>query len=181
VILRIEGNIGVAAYGIVANLALVGIAVFTGLAQGIQPLISKYYGMGKYNMVRTVRKYALLTSVIIATIIYICVILYSDRIIQIFNSENNSGIIRIAESGLKIYFIGFFFVGINIVSAMILSATENAIDAFFITIARGIVIIIPLVLILSKSFDMTGVWLAFVITELFVAILAVYMTMKRRN
>jgi Na+-driven multidrug efflux pump len=181
VILRIEGNLGVAAYGIVANLALVGIAVFTGLAQGIQPLISKCYGMGKYNMVRTVRKYALVTSVIIATIIYICVILYSDRIIHIFNSENNTGISRIAETGLKIYFIGFFFVGINIVSAMILSATENAIDAFFITIARGIVIIIPLVLILSKSFDMTGVWLAFVITELFVAILAVYMTIKRRN
>lgn len=42
VILGIEGNLGVAAYGIVANLALVGIAVFTGLAQGIQPLISKY-------------------------------------------------------------------------------------------------------------------------------------------
>jgi putative MATE family efflux protein len=55
VMLRIEGNLGVAAYGIVANLALVGIAVFTGLAQGIQPLISKYYGMENYNTVRKLR------------------------------------------------------------------------------------------------------------------------------
>lgn len=181
VILGIEGNLGVAAYGIVANLTLVGIAVFTGLAQGIQPLTSKYYGLRKYHMVRKVRKYALLISGVIATIIYMCVILYSDSIIHIFNSENNIGIARIAETGLKIYFIGFFFVGINIVTAMFFSATENARDAFFITIARGFVIIVPMVLVLSKILDMTGVWLAFVFTELFVTILAIYLTKKRRK
>ena len=32
-ILRISGNVGVAAYGVVANLALVAVAVFTGTAQ----------------------------------------------------------------------------------------------------------------------------------------------------
>lgn len=181
VILRIEGNLGVAAYGIVANLALVGIAVFTGLAQGIQPLISKYYGMGKYSMVREVRKYAILTSVVIATVIYMGVVLYSDIIIHIFNRENNLAITQITATGLKIYFMGFFFVGINIITAMILSATENAIEAFFITIARGIVVIVPIVLVLSKVFDMTGVWLAFVITELIVTILAICLTKIRKS
>lgn len=181
VILGIEGNLGVAAYGIVANLALVGIAVFTGLAQGIQPLTSKYYGLKEYEKVRKVRIYALRTSVVIATIIYLCVILYSESIIGIFNSENNIAIAQIAETGLKIYFIGFFFVGINIVTAMFLSATENARDAFFITIARGFVIIVPLVMVLSKIFNMIGVWLAFVVTELFVTIIAIYLTKKRRN
>jgi Na+-driven multidrug efflux pump len=64
---------------------------------------------------------------------------------------------------------------------MILSATENAIDAFLITIARGIVILVPLVLILSKAFNMTGVWLAFVITELIVTILAIYLMTRRKR
>jgi Na+-driven multidrug efflux pump len=45
VILALEGSLGVAAHGIVANLALVGIAVFTGLTQGAQPLFSRFYGM----------------------------------------------------------------------------------------------------------------------------------------
>ena len=44
-IVGLEGNRGVAAYGIVANLAFVAVAIFTGLGQGVQPLISKYYGM----------------------------------------------------------------------------------------------------------------------------------------
>ena len=37
-ILKLAGNIGLAAYGVVANLALVMIAVFSGIEQGIQPL-----------------------------------------------------------------------------------------------------------------------------------------------
>ena len=39
-LLRISGNVGVAAYGVVANIALVVIALFTGVAQGMQPVLS---------------------------------------------------------------------------------------------------------------------------------------------
>ena len=46
IILRLAGNIGVAAYGVVANTSLVAVALFNGIAQGSQPLISDYYGRG---------------------------------------------------------------------------------------------------------------------------------------
>ncbi|MFQ9127132.1 MAG: hypothetical protein ACLR4Z_10555 [Butyricicoccaceae bacterium] len=39
VLLRIAGNTAVAAYGVIANLALVETAIFTGLSTGVQPLI----------------------------------------------------------------------------------------------------------------------------------------------
>ena len=45
-ILGISGNTGVAAYGVIANLALVALSIFTGISQGSQPLLSKYYGEG---------------------------------------------------------------------------------------------------------------------------------------
>ena len=38
-ILKITGNIGVAAYGVVCNIWLVCIAIFNGLAHGMQPLL----------------------------------------------------------------------------------------------------------------------------------------------
>ena len=52
VLLRLSGNTGVAAYGVVANLALVGIAVFTGLCTGIQPLVSRSSGLGDREQLR---------------------------------------------------------------------------------------------------------------------------------
>ena len=45
-ILNISGNIGVAAYGIVVNTAIVVLSVFTGITQGLQPLLSRSYGIG---------------------------------------------------------------------------------------------------------------------------------------
>ena len=40
IILRISGNIGVAAFGVITVISLVVVSVFTGLSQGIQPIIS---------------------------------------------------------------------------------------------------------------------------------------------
>lgn len=181
VILGLKGNLGVAAYGIVANIALVGISVFTGIAQGVQPLISKGYGLKNYELLGKVKNYALITSISLALFMYLFMFFNSDSIIGIFNSEKNLEIAQIAKSGLRIYFIGFFFVGINIIMAMYLSATERTRDAFMISVSRGCVIIVPLVILLSRIWNITGVWFAFVLTECIVTVVSLYMVKLRKK
>ena len=161
-ILGLEGNKGVAAYGIVANLAFVAIAIFNGVGQGVQPLVSRYYGLKKWDMVKRVKRYALRTAVFIAILIYAGTFTYSDTLIGLFNNENDPAIAQLAEKGMKIYFLGFFFVGINIVTAMFLSATEKARAAFMISILRGLAVIVPMAIVLSSIWGMTGIWSAFV-------------------
>ena len=58
-LLKYSGNIGVAAYGIVANIAFVITSMFTGAAQGMQPIISKNYGFKEYQNVRLAYRYGL--------------------------------------------------------------------------------------------------------------------------
>lgn len=175
VILRMEGNEGVAAYAIVANLALVANAIFTGLAHGAQPLISNYFGLKELDKLKKTRTYALITSVLIASVIYAVTLVFSESMIQVFNSENNSHVAQLADTGLKFYFLGFFFAGINIVVTMVLSATENIREALSISLSRGLIFIIPIVLLTSYYWDMVGVWLAFVITELIVTAIVIYL------
>lgn len=51
VILSLSGNTGVAAYGIIVNIALVITSIFTGISEGMQPLSSSCYGRGEiYNV-----------------------------------------------------------------------------------------------------------------------------------
>ena len=57
--LRLAGTLGVAAYGIVANLALMALALFTGVNQGVQPLVSLAHGRGDAAGVRTLCRMAL--------------------------------------------------------------------------------------------------------------------------
>ena len=47
-LLRLAGNVAVAAYGVVANYALVATAIFNGVAQGAQPLVSRCYGQNDH-------------------------------------------------------------------------------------------------------------------------------------
>lgn len=180
-ILGLKGNLGVASYGIVANIALVGIAVFTGIAQGIQPIVSKEYGLKNHKAIGKVLKFALITSLTVATTIYLSTFFNSDSIIAVFNSEQNPEIAQISKTGLRIYFIGFFFAGINLIMAMYLSAVEQAKHAFFISIARGCIIIVPLVLLLSKLWQMTGVWMSFVLTESIVTFVSVFIFCKKKK
>ena len=175
-ILGLEGNKGVAAYGIVANIAFVAVAIFTGLGQGVQPLISKYYGLKDRKTVRRVNRYALLTAGFIAALIYLGTFFNSEALIGLFNNENDPVILRLADSGMKIYFLGFFFVGINIVTAMILSATEKGRAAFVLSVLRGLAVIVPMAILLSSLWGMTGIWSSFVLSELIVAGFALYLT-----
>lgn len=173
VILAQRGNLGVASYAIVANIALVGVSVFTGIAQGVQPLISQGFGRNNLTVVKKVMKYAVITSILIAAVMYLGIYFNSEKVIGFFNSEKSKEITQITKSGLRIYFIGFFFAGINIIMAMYLNVTEKVREAFLVSIMRGCIIIVPLVLILSSLLKMTGVWLSFVITEGFVTVLAI--------
>ncbi|SDJ92252.1 MATE family efflux transporter [Natronincola ferrireducens] len=172
IILRIAGNVGVAAYGVIANVAIIATGLFTGLAQGIQPLTSNYYAKSDINGLRTILKYSLTTSLMLSAIIYFTILMFSKNIVSAFNSQDNAALAMIAEVGLKIYFVGFIFAGLNIVLISFLSATSHTINAMTISILRSSVLLIPSVLFMSFFFGMYGVWASFTITELIVIILA---------
>ena len=178
IILNLIGNVGVAAYGIVANLSLVVIAIYTGIAQGIQPLISKSYGRNDLKSIKLIFKYAMITMSIISCILYLIIFFLADPIAKIFNSENNLVLQSIATNGLKLYFIAVIFVGFNIILPMFFSCMEKAFLAQTISLLRGLIVIIPMAFLLSVLAGITGVWLAFPITESLVSILGVILYLK---
>lgn len=71
----------------------------------------------------------------------------------VFNGEHNRTLADYAETGLRIYFIGFLFAGINIVGTAILSAVESTKYAFAASISRGFVAIIFLHLYCPQYLD----------------------------
>lgn len=166
VILRLQGNLGVAAYGIIANLALVGTAVFTGVAQGSQPVISTYYGKGDHSGVRTVLKMAAVTAIGLALLLNLAVWLFPEPIVAAFNGEGDPVLAGLALRGLPIYFAGFFLAGLNVVLAAILSAVEKPGGAFLVAILRGGAASLPLLFLLAAIWGMDGVWLSFPAAEL---------------
>ena len=174
IILELEGNLGVAAYGIIANISLVVVAIFTGVAQGMQPLVSKAYGVLRQDIMNLLRKYALTTVLCVAVVVYVTVFIGADAIALVFNKERNPALQEMAVQGLKLYFIATPFIGINVVLSNYFAAIEKPLPAQIISILRGMVLIIPMAFLLAMMGGLTGVWLTVAVTEGIVCVVGVY-------
>ena len=141
-LLRLADNVGVAAYGVVANFALVATAIFNGVAQGAQPLISQCYGK---NEMAGAKKLLLLgcgTALALAAVLYGAVFGFTDTFVALFNSENSALMAEYAHSGMRIYFLGYFFAGCNIVAAGYLGAVNRPTEATITSVSRGVAAIV---------------------------------------
>lgn len=163
--LRAAGTTGVAAYGIVANLALMALALFTGLSQGAQPLISQAWGRGDRRQVRALCRLALLVACLVGLALALTALFAAAPLASLFNRDGDPALERIAVDGLRIYFLGFLFAGPNIITAAFLGAVEQSRASFLLSLFRGGVGIGVIVILLAWLFGMSGIWLAFPVTE----------------
>lgn len=180
-ILEIAGNVGVAAYGVVANTALVATSMFNGIAQGSQPLISEAYGKGDMKSTNKVLKLSLITAIVMALVILAGIVVFAEPIVAIFNSEQSVELATYAVVGIKLYFIGFIFAGINIAGCGYLSATGQAKGAFIASISRGFVAIVVCAIIMAMVLGMTGVWLSFAVAEIVTFLVLLLMLKKKKS
>lgn len=181
IMLRQKGNAGVAAYGIIANLSLVVTAIYTGVAQGSQPLFSQNYGKGNKKETEAILRYALLTVFFLSAAVYPAVFFGAEGIASVFNSEKNAELQTIAVEGLKLYFTACVFNGCNIIMSIYFTAVEYVKPAHLISVLRGFLLIVPLSFLLSQAFGITGLWLAFPVTEFVVAAVGAGLYMQYRH
>lgn len=180
-LLDLAGNIGVAAYGVIANLSLVVLSVYTGISQGIQPLLSRSYGAGRPGEIRIILRYAAAAVFIISGVIMCCVFFGSSQIAGLFNSRNDVLLQRIAEKGMKIYFTACPFAGLNIILSVFFTSIECPRPAHAISLLRGFVLIIPMAFLLASLAGINGVWSSFPVTEVLAAAAGLFLFLRRRK
>ena len=164
-----------AAYGVIANLALVAMSMFNGVAQGSQPLISRYYGQGDEPSARRILQCGIWTALGIAAVIIVVTRIETNTLIAMFNSEGSEGLRSLAFDGVRLYFPGFLFAGINIVATGYLSASDCGIQALAASFSRGVVAIVLCAFTMSRIWGMKGVWSSFMAAELLTCIMVVVM------
>lgn len=131
----------------------------------MQPLVSKHYGIGDKKSVKRLLKYGIVTSLSFFTLITILIFVFTDQIVALFNSEGSARLADLAHDGIRIYFLGYVFAGINIVETGFLSATSRVKEAFCISMLRGFIAIILSACILAYFMGITGVWASFAVAE----------------
>lgn len=172
IILALAGNTGVAAYGVVANLNLFAVAIFAGISEGVQPLISRAYGEGDLKALKKIFKWAVSLAVLIGIVLYAAIAIFAGPIAEVFNRDQNPELTRLAVEGMRLYFPLLFLSAVNIVTAALFASVSKAAASFLISVSRAFALVTVLVFALSSLWGMTGVWLTMPCTELLTFLLA---------
>ncbi len=167
--LRIAGNTGVAAYGVVANLSLVVTAVYTGIAQGAQPMMSQEFACANAAGVRSLRRYALLGCAGLSVLLYAGMLLFAQPITTLFNSEGDPQLQRLAAEGLQLYFLGALPAGCNILLSVYFPCIARPGAGNWISLLRGVLLIVPLAFLMAQLWGSRGIWLTYPAAELLTA------------
>ncbi len=181
ILLSLAGNVGVAAYGIIANISIVCIAMFNGISQGLQPMASQAEGRGERDTKRRVLRHSLLIGIIVAIIIVSVCCVFAPFIVSVFNSEGSAELNNYGITGLRLYSIGFLFAGLNIIIAGFFGAVDRPRECAILSITRGVIAIVLFALLLSSLMGITGVWLAFAASEALTLVVSAVMLVKTGN
>ena len=179
-IYHLAGNTGIAAYGIIANISLVITSIDTGIAQGVQPLMSFEFGKNHPENALKFLKYALVLTIVIFILLYETLFFSAGSIASVFNKENNSTLQELAIHGIRLYFTGCGFAGMNIIISGYLASCEKPLQSNLISMLKGIILMIPLSFLLAK-WGLSGLWLTYPVTELLTGIVSIIFLIKQKR
>lgn len=170
VVLDMLGEIGLSAFSVISYLIIIIIALFLGVAQGIQPLLSRSFGQNEKAKETFFFRKGLKLNILLSLIIYIIMIFFGENIISLFNSD--SEMIRIAYNCIIIYGGSFVFAAINIVYTTYFLATKRTMPAIAIAILRSVVFNTIFIFLMPTLLGKQGIWLGIIVVEVFVMIVS---------
>jgi len=172
-LLRFVGEVGVAAFGIITMLTFLIQQFFEGVGQGMQPIASYCYGRSYSNDLKKLVRYGVLTNIFFAIIAISMTFLFADNVVAFFNAEGVAELANLSGQGIRIYFLALAFFGTTVVAVSFLSVTSSPTFGLAVSILQGGGIAIPLVLIMSRIFGVTGVWATYPLAEFVLSIVSV--------
>lgn len=176
--LRYFKDLGVVAYGVVANYALVMQSLFNGVGQSALPIMATNFGASNMKRVRSIRKMGIITVLIIASFAILCAYTIPDYMTALFVEPTNE-LLKLSIPAVNIYFLAFWFLGINLFSTTCLQSVVKPTPALVIMLLRGIFLPVLFAFLLPEILQNgLGVFMAVPCSEFIVCIVSILLTQK---
>lgn len=141
-----------------------------GVVQGMRPLIGYNYGAGEYKRVKKIYSTATIIVLIIMCAGTAICLGIPDKLIGLFTTNANT--ISAGAKALRIISAGFIVSSVSVTASGALEGLGKGLPSLVISVFRYVVIIIPVAFILSRIYEVNGVWWSFGVTELVTAFIS---------
>lgn len=177
IMLHLAGSTGVAALSIAFSIHFVVACIHMGFTVGVEPLISYFFGAGRYDIVNRVLHYTkefLLYSAVIISVAFF----FAAPIMARPFATPGTELYAMAVTGMRLLAPSFLVCGLTIFGGGFFTAYGNGGISASISSSRTLVTAIAFAFALSYFFGTTGLWLSTFAAEAVTAIMTIAL-MKR--
>lgn len=171
-ILKYCGAAALSVYSVISNCVILFNSLFTGVGQSIQPIISNNFGAGNTERIKTVRKMAYITILVLGLLFSFSGILFPGAVCKIF-LETTPELEAIADFGIRVYFIAFLPLGMNLLTSYYLQAVLRARESLCISVLRNIVLSSICILLFPVVFGANSLWMVMPVVECVVLVVSI--------
>lgn len=180
-LMRIAGENGVAAYGIIMYVNFIFMGVFMGYALGSAPIISYHFGAENHAELKNLFRKSLILMCSFGVILTVLAELLAKPLVMIFASYDME-LLTITRHGFMIYSLAFIVMGINVWGSAFFTALNNGVISATISFLRTLAFQVILIFALPVLWGIDGIWLSVVFAEVLSLVVTVifFLTQKKK-
>ena len=171
--LRYGGDAAVTIYSVVSYVLCSAQLLLQGIGDGVQPLISFYYGAKKEDKIHILYRKAFFVTIAVSLILCIAVVLFLNPLTALFGISD--AIFEGAKTAILITTLSFPFLGITRVTSAIFYATEKTRNSTFLVYMEPCLLLPLSLFALSFLFQLNGIWMAYPAAQLILCGIALFM------
>lgn len=157
------GVIPLAVLGVLFRVNTIVFSASMGIGQGMLPLVGYNYGAQKKERVGEVVVKAGLLSFMWGAVCWVVVTLFSPQVMSLFNAD--ADFLAGGELAIRIFALGFAAIGLQSNLSFFFQGIGKGVPSLVVASSRQLIFLIPCLLIIPGIFGLTGLWLAYPISD----------------
>lgn len=175
-ILMVFSSTAAAVFGVYFKLqSFIFMPVF-GLNNGMVPIIAYNYGAGKKDRLTKTMKLSIMYAVIIMFVGIVVFQIFPRQLFMMFDASET--MLAIGVPALRTISLSFAFAGFCIVTGSVFQALGNGVYSMIVSIARQLIVLLPVAYLLSGTGNVNAVWWAFPIAEVVSLLLTIFFLLR---
>ncbi len=164
-LMKLAGEDGVAAYGVIMYVNFIFLATFIGYSIGSAPVVGYHFGAQNHNELKNLFQKSMRLIGGWGVLLMLLASVLSGPLAQFFVGYD-AELLAMTSHGLRLYALAFLVSGFNIYGSAFFTALNNGLVSAVISFLRTLVFQMAAVLILPGLLGLNGIWLAILVAEL---------------
>lgn len=179
-LMRLIGEDGVSAYGVLMYVQFIFVAIFIGYSIGCAPVVSFHFGAQNHSELKSLLRKSTLLMASGGVLLTIAARLLAAPLARLFVGYD-AGLFELTSHAFRLFSWSFLLAGFNIFASGFFTALNNGAISAAISFLRTLVFQTASVLILPLLLDVDGVWWAITVAEIFAFLISLMFLYLKRN